>query len=67
MKAMDLLKQYGIIFGTSICYTRANVEAVTDEKFLRFIADKGARFGFYFQDVYKRQGQGHAPSGYKAL
>ena len=48
MKAMDLLKQYGIIFGTSICYTRANVEAVTDEKFLRFIADKGARFGFYF-------------------
>ena len=49
MKAMDLLKQYGIIFGTSICYTRANVEAVTDEKFLRFIADKGARFGFYFQ------------------
>ncbi len=22
MKAMDLLKKYGIIFGTSICYTR---------------------------------------------
>ena len=59
MKAMDLLKQYGIIFGTSICYTRANVEAVTDEKFLRFIADKGARFGFYFH--YMPVGQNAAP------
>ena len=48
MKAMDLLKKYGIVYGTSICYTRANIEAVTDEKFLRFIAEKGARFGFYF-------------------
>ena len=48
MKAMDLLKKYGIIFGTSICYTRDNIEAVTDKKFIEFIADKGARFGFYF-------------------
>ena len=48
MKAMDLLKKYGIVYGTSICYTRDNIEAVTDEKFLRFIAEKGARFGFYF-------------------
>ena len=48
MKAMDLMKKYGIIFGTSICYTRNNIEAVTDEKFLRFIASKGARYGFYF-------------------
>lgn len=48
MKAMDLLKKYGIIFGTSICYTRANVEAVTSDEFLKMIADKGARFGFYF-------------------
>ena len=48
MKAMDLLKKYGIIFGTSICYTRANIEAVTSDEFLRMISDKGARFGFYF-------------------
>lgn len=48
MRAMDLLKKYGIVFGTSICYTKANIEAVTDEKFLRFIASKGARYGFYF-------------------
>ena len=48
MKAMDLLKKYGIVFGTSICYTRDNIEAVTSDEFLRMIADKGARFGFYF-------------------
>ncbi|MDO4633871.1 MAG: radical SAM protein [Eubacteriales bacterium] len=48
MKAMDLLKKYGIVYGTSICYTRHNIEAVTDEKFIRLIAEKGARFGFYF-------------------
>lgn len=48
MKAMDLLKKYGIIFGTSICYTRANIEAVTSDEFLKMISDKGARFGFYF-------------------
>lgn len=48
MKAMDLLKKYGILFGTSICYTRDNVEAVTSDEFLRLIASKGARFGFYF-------------------
>lgn len=48
MKAMDMLKKYGIIFGTSICYTRANIEAVTNDEFLKMIADKGARFGFYF-------------------
>lgn len=47
-KAMDLLKKHGILFGTSICYTRHNVEAVTSDEFLRMLADKGARFGFYF-------------------
>ncbi len=48
MNAMDLFKKYGIIYGTSICYTRANIEAVTDEDFIRMLSDKGARFGFYF-------------------
>lgn len=48
MKAMDLLKNHGILFGTSICYTRNNIEAVTNDAFLQMLADKGARFGFYF-------------------
>lgn len=45
---MDLLKKHGILFGTSICYTRNNIEAVTSDEFLQMLADKGARFGFYF-------------------
>ena len=60
MKAMDLLKKYGIVYGTSICYTSQNVEAVTSEEFLRFIADKGARFGFYFH--YMPVGSNAVPS-----
>ena len=48
MNAMDLLKKHGIIFGTSICYTRNNVEAVTSDEFFKMISEKGARFGFYF-------------------
>ena len=48
MKAMDLLKKHGIVFGTSICYTRANIEAVTSDDFFHMLEEKGARFGFYF-------------------
>ena len=35
-------------FGTSICYTRANIEAVTSDEFLKNDLEKGALFGFYF-------------------
>ena len=38
---MDLLKEYGILFGTSICYTRDNIEAVTNDEFMRFLCEKG--------------------------
>ena len=59
MKAMDLLKKYGIIFGTSICYTRANIEAVTSDDFFKLLDEKGARFGFYFH--YMPVGNNAAP------
>lgn len=59
MKAMDMLKKYGIIYGTSICYTRHNIEAVTSDEFLKMISDKGARFGFYFH--YMPVGNNAAP------
>lgn len=48
MDAMDLLKKYGILFGTSVCYTKNNVEAVTTDEFFKMLSDKGAKFGFYF-------------------
>ncbi|MDD2959470.1 MAG: radical SAM protein [Lachnospiraceae bacterium] len=48
MKAMDLLKASGQIFGTSICYTSKNVEVVTSDEFLDMIIEKGCRFTWYF-------------------
>ncbi|MBQ7993184.1 MAG: radical SAM protein [Solobacterium sp.] len=48
MKAMALLKKYGIIFGTSICYTRDNIKAVTSDEFFRMLDAGGVHFGFYF-------------------
>ncbi len=48
MSAMELMKRHGIIFGTSICYTRENIEAVTSDSFLRMLSNAGAKFGFYF-------------------
>lgn len=48
MNAMKLMKQYGIIFGTSICYTRANIEAVTNDEFLDMLIANGVRYSFYF-------------------
>ena len=60
MNAMELFRKYGIIFGTSICYTSANIEAVTDLDFIRLIADKGARYGFFFH--YMPVGSNAVPS-----
>ena len=48
MATMDRLKKYGLIFGTSICYTRKNIETVTSDEFLDMIIEKGARFSWYF-------------------
>lgn len=59
MNAMDLLKKYGIVFATSVCYTSQNIEAVTSEKFFRFLEEKGARFGFFFH--YMPVGNNAAP------
>jgi len=48
MHAMDLLKQYGCLFGTSIAYTRANIETVLSDEFLDMEIEKGVRFSWYF-------------------
>ena len=41
MNAMSLFKKYGILFGTSICYTRNNIEAVTNPEFIKFLFYSG--------------------------
>ena len=48
MHAMDLLKQSGQIFGTSICYTSKNIDTVTSDEFLDLIIEKGCRFTLVF-------------------
>lgn len=48
MKAMDLLKENGLIFGTSICYTSKNIETVTSDEFIDLIVKKGCRYALYF-------------------
>ena len=48
LQAMDLLKANGLIFGTSICYTRKNLEVVTSDEFLDLLIDHGCRYSWYF-------------------
>ncbi|MGI6107866.1 MAG: radical SAM protein [Lachnospiraceae bacterium] len=48
IKAMDLLRENGIVFGTSICYTSQNYKAVTSDEFLDFLIEKGAVVCWYF-------------------
>lgn len=48
MKAMDLLKKEGVIFGFSTCYHKYNTEIVGSEEYLDFLVDKGCMFGWYF-------------------
>ncbi|MGB4659584.1 MAG: radical SAM protein [Mobilitalea sp.] len=48
MDAMELLRNHGQLFGTSICYTSKNVETVTSNDFLDLIIEKGCLFTWYF-------------------
>ena len=48
IKAMDLLRENGLLFGISVCYTSANIPAVTSDEFLDLMVEKGVRFGLYF-------------------
>ena len=59
MKAMDLLRENGCLFGISVCYTRANVDAVTSDEFVQLMIEKGVRFAWYFN--YMPVGKGALP------
>ncbi|OJF77003.1 MAG: pyrroloquinoline quinone biosynthesis protein PqqE [Treponema sp. CETP13] len=48
MKAMDIMKSKGILFGTSICYTSANYKVVTSDAFIDMIIDKGVKYSWFF-------------------
>lgn len=51
MRAMDLLRERGAIFGCSITITRHNVYEVTSDEFIDFLVDKGVRYGWTFHYI----------------
>lgn len=48
MRAMELLKEKGLIFGASICYTSRNIETVASDEFVDLMVEKGCRYALYF-------------------
>ena len=48
MEAMARLKKHGCLFGTSICYTAKNYEAVTSDEFYDEMIALGAKYMWYF-------------------
>ncbi len=54
--AMKLLLENKILFGVSVCYTQKNIPSVTDDTFLDFLVEKGAKYAWYFN--YMPVGQG---------
>lgn len=59
MKAMDLLKKNGCLFGISVCYTSENIPSVTSDEFIDLMLKKGVKFGLYFN--YMPIGSGAVP------
>lgn len=48
MNTMDILREEGVIFGFSVCYTRKNTEVLGSDEFIDLMIAKGAGFGWYF-------------------
>lgn len=48
VEAMEKLKNHGIFFGMSVCYTSKNVEFVTSDEFIDKMIGLGVKIGMYF-------------------
>lgn len=48
VKAMELMREEGLLFGIAVCYTSKNYKTVTSDEFLQFVQDKGARLAWFF-------------------
>ncbi len=51
MKAMDLLRERGCIFGASLTETRENIEKIGSYDFIDMLVEKGAMVIWYFQYI----------------
>ncbi|HVP19156.1 MAG TPA: radical SAM protein [Spirochaetia bacterium] len=49
VRAFDLLKDRGILFGVSLTATSRNIDSLLDPAFYDFLIDKGAKIGWVFQ------------------
>ena len=47
-KAMRLLREHGLPFGVSCCYTSANASSLASEEFFDWMIDQGALFAWIF-------------------
>ena len=48
IKAMDILRSKGVVFGFSACYTSKNIGTIGSDEFVDLMIEKGAMFGWYF-------------------
>lgn len=51
LRAMDNLREEGVVFGFSATATRENNELIVSEEFVNFYRDKGCLIGWYFHYV----------------
>lgn len=47
-RAMELLRENGLPFGVSCCYTSANANSIASEEFFDWLIEKGALFAWVF-------------------
>jgi len=47
-RAMRLMRQKGIAFGVSCCYTSENVSDIASERFIDWLVEQGALFAWFF-------------------
>ena len=47
-RAMELLRENGLPFGVSCCYTNANANSIASEEFFDWLIEKGALFAWIF-------------------
>ncbi len=59
LDAMTLMKEKGLIFGASVCYTSVNYQVVTSDEFMQLLVDHGVRLAWYFH--YMPVGHDAAP------
>lgn len=51
MRAMDNLREAGVMFGTSFTETRENMEEIASDEILDMLVEKGAMVAWYFQYI----------------